>query len=146
MCGVQGILPAAARMAHSLREKARPPRLSLIRSPPSEHDLYRKLHHARIPRLQHLPERGIRKVSIGILEFRVIPGVIEFRPEFRADSLGDRRDFRDHQVGVAERRTAAQRMGRVSKGPELLRARLSRCGIAEIRGIEPIITRVGLGV
>src|ERR1700741_2057496 len=95
----------------------------------SEENLESKLHHARVTRVEHEPEGRIREISVRIRKLGMVPSVIELRAELGIDFFGDRRALGNPQVGVAQRRAAAERVGHVSE-----RAKIR---IGDIAGIEP---------
>ena len=72
-----------------------------------EKELSSKLPGARIKRRGQLPEVLVRERGVGVLELRVVEGVVGFKPELdsRALSRGEREFLEQGQVPVEEART-----------------------------------------
>lgn len=113
-----------------------------------EQELEAKLHYARtFPSLQYHSERAwkrligneaacrpIREISVGIRELRMVEQVVELSSELRIPALTDRGLFRDHEIRVADGRSAAQRVRYIAEHTRW--RRIGRSRVSEIIRVE----------
>src|SRR5262249_8379512 len=92
-------------------------------------NLQPELNHARIfSYFQYLPEGRVCEVSVGVRQLRVIPGIVELRPELGVPPFVDGCLLRNYQVCIADCRSTAECVRHVPKN--------ARIWIGNIRSID----------